>query len=97
MGLLIAGVLLWWGVHLFKRALPAARSLSTDRMGDASRAPFALLILLSVVLMVIGYRAAPFEPVYQPIAGIGITVVIFGIFAGVHIWLGKNPFMGTFG
>lgn len=54
MALLILGVLLWWGAHLFKRFAPAARA----RMGDRAKGPVALILLVSIVLMVLGYRAA---------------------------------------
>ncbi len=52
--LLIAGLLLWTGAHLFKRLAPAQRA----SMGDKGRGPIALTILAGVVLMVIGYRMA---------------------------------------
>lgn len=52
--LLTSGVALWWGAHLFKRLAPEARA----NMGDKGRGLMALLIALSVVLMVLGYRAA---------------------------------------
>ncbi|MEM7720347.1 MAG: NnrU family protein [Pseudomonadota bacterium] len=54
--LLILGLVLWWVAHLMKRLAPDARHQLQDRMGDASRALFAALILLSVVLMTIGYQ-----------------------------------------
>ncbi len=66
MGLLVSGVVLWWISHLFKRAAPGARSALAERMGDASKGLFALAILASVVLMVIGYRDADFVYVYGP-------------------------------
>ncbi len=47
--LLLAGLALWWGAHLFKRLAPAARA-------NIGRGPIAIAILMSVVLMVIGYR-----------------------------------------
>lgn len=52
--LLILGVLLWSGAHLYKRLAPAQRA----SMGDKGRGPIALAILASVVLMIIGYRMA---------------------------------------
>ncbi|MEO0912986.1 MAG: NnrU family protein, partial [Pseudomonadota bacterium] len=66
MVLLIAGMVLWWGAHVFKRLAPEARAGLQARMGDGSKGVFALLILLSVVLMVLGYRAADFVAVYTP-------------------------------
>lgn len=57
MTLLILGLLLWSGAHLFKRMAPGPRASLQERMGDASKGIFAVLLLLSVVLMVIGYRS----------------------------------------
>ena len=56
MTLLILGLALWSGAHLFKRLMPGARAALQDRMGDGSRGLIAILLLLSVVLMVLGYR-----------------------------------------
>ena len=81
--LLILGLILWIGAHSFKRLAPGARA----RMGTKGRGPIALTILVSVALMVLGYRAAEFTSIYTPIPGIGhlnnllmlIAVFFFGI------------------
>lgn len=52
--LLILGVALWAVVHLFKRVAPERRAA----MGEKAKGPIAVLILLSVVLMYLGYRGA---------------------------------------
>lgn len=52
--LLILGVALWWGAHLFKRIAPDARA----NMGDRGKGLVALAILASVLLMIFGYRMA---------------------------------------
>ncbi len=52
--LLILGVALWWAAHLFKRVAPGPRAA----MGDKAKGLFALLIVGSIVLMVLGYRSA---------------------------------------
>ena len=57
MTILILGLVLWTAAHFFKRLAPAGRQAMQHRMGDASKGIFAVLILLSVVLMVIGYRS----------------------------------------
>ena len=62
MTLLILGLAIWWGAHLFKRVSPAARA----RIGDKAKGPVAIAVLASVVLMVIGYRGAAFIPVWSP-------------------------------
>ncbi|WP_322865155.1 NnrU family protein [Aquicoccus sp. G2-2] len=60
MTLLILGVLLWAFAHLFKRIAPAARA----RLGDPGKGLVAALLVLSLVLMVLGYRAAPIGDVF---------------------------------
>ncbi len=62
MVLLIAGLLLWTGAHFFKRAAPGPRA----RLGDPGKGLVALALVLSVVLMVLGYRAAPYIDVWYP-------------------------------
>lgn len=56
MTLLVLGVALWWVAHLTKRLAPSFRASLQERMGDASKGLFAVMILLSVVLMTIGYQ-----------------------------------------
>lgn len=60
--LMILGIALWAGAHLFKRAAPAARA----NMGDKGRGPIALALLASIVLMVIGFRGAEVGQVWYP-------------------------------
>jgi len=52
--LLILGVLIWSGAHLFKRVAPDRRAA----MGDAGKGLVTVLLVLSIVLMVLGYRWA---------------------------------------
>ena len=54
MTLLILGLALWYVGHFWKRALPAQHAA----MGQRAMGISALVISLSVILMVIGYRAA---------------------------------------
>ena len=64
--LLALGLALWWGAHLYRAALPERRAALQARMGEASKGIFAGLIVLGLVLIVLGYRAAPFVPVWLP-------------------------------
>lgn len=66
--LLVLGIALWFGAHLFKRVAPAARARLGDPTDpkDKSKGIFAIAILASVVLIVIGYRMTPFISVYYP-------------------------------
>ena len=54
MVLLILGVALWWGAHLFKRLAPAQRAA----LGDKGKGPVALALLAAILLMIFGYRMA---------------------------------------
>lgn len=80
---LIIGLILWIAAHLFKRLLPRQRAA----LGDAGKGFVAVVIGLGVVLMVIGFRSAPFVQVYDPLPGMGhanntlmlISVFLFGV------------------
>ena len=62
MVLLILGLILWSGSHLFKRLFPGLRAA----MGDAGKSVVALANLAGLVLMVMGYRAAPYIELWSP-------------------------------
>lgn len=79
MTLLILGLILYAGSHLFKRLLPDRRAA----MGDAAKGVVALISLAGIVLMVIGYRAAPFIEVWSPPAfmtHINNTLMLIAVF-----------------
>ena len=61
-GLLVFGVLLWEAAHFFKRMMPAQRAA----LGNRGKGFVALAIAASIVLMVVGFRAAPFVEVWSP-------------------------------
>jgi uncharacterized membrane protein len=185
MSILILGLVLWTVAHLFKRVAPGLRAKLGDTPGKML---VTVLSLAAVVLMVVGYRRADFDPVYTPLPGMGhlnnllmlialflfgvshskgrvkamirhpmlisviiwavahllvngdvasivlfgwlgvwavvsmllinaqeswtrpapgglrsdaiaavIALVLYGVIAGIHIWLGYNPFLGTYG
>ncbi|WP_417254108.1 NnrU family protein [Celeribacter sp.] len=60
--ILILGVLLWAAAHMFKRLLPARRA----QMGDKGRGAVALALVVSVILMVVGYKMAAEIFVWAP-------------------------------
>ena len=63
MTLLILGVLLWAAAHLLKRLAPGLRA----RLGEgAGKGLVTLALLVSIYLMVVGYRAADFTPLWEP-------------------------------
>jgi len=62
MAILILGLLVWAGAHWFKRVAPARRAA----LGDKKAAIFvALSSVIGIILMVIGYKATDFIPVWQ--------------------------------
>ena len=52
MVLLIAGLILWVGAHLLKRLAPGLRA----QLGDAGKAVLGVVLLISLVMIIIGYR-----------------------------------------
>ena len=64
---LVLGIVVWSAAHVFKRAAPAGRKRLGLRAGPgAARGIFAALILVGLLLMIFGYRAAAYVPVYVP-------------------------------
>jgi uncharacterized membrane protein len=59
---LVLGLALWWAAHLYKRLAPDARA----RLGEKGKGLVAAALLVSVILMVLGYRAAPYVAVWTP-------------------------------
>ncbi len=64
---LCLGVLLWSAAHLLKSVAASTRAALVERLGnDAYRGVFSLVIVASVVLMVIGWRATDWSILYVP-------------------------------
>jgi uncharacterized membrane protein len=67
MTLLVLGLVVWSLAHLFGRAAPGARAALARSMGTGpSKGVMALAIVVGVILIVVGFRGAPFVPVYDP-------------------------------
>ena len=65
--LLIMGLALWWVSHLFKILKPAARARLDDRLGAGpAKGVMAILALVAIALMVVGYQQAAFVNVWHP-------------------------------
>ncbi len=87
MALLAAGILLWSIAHLFKSVMPGARATLARAIGEnPTKGIVALLIVASVVLMVVGWRGADYNAIYDPpiwgrhlhMAAMFIAVYLFG-------------------
>jgi uncharacterized membrane protein len=88
MWMLVLGLVFWTVAHMFKRAAPDARTGLAAAVGDGpSRAIMALGIAIGLVLIIVGYRRAPFEPVYDPPA--------WGIHLNNLLMLGAVALMGA--
>jgi uncharacterized membrane protein len=88
--LMILGLALWWGAHLFKRLAPAARA----RLGDPGKGLVAIALVASVALMVVGYRWAEFISIWQPPAFLThvnnlLMILAFYLYAasGAKTWI----------
>ncbi|MFA8386607.1 MAG: NnrU family protein [Pelagibaca sp.] len=62
MALLIVGLLIWVGAHIFKRVAPEQRAA----MGDTGKLIVTVALVISIGLMIWGYRGAAFIPVWYP-------------------------------
>ncbi|QFS81468.1 NnrU protein [Roseivivax sp. THAF40] len=60
--LMIFGIALWVGAHLFKRLAPDMR----ENMGNAGKGIVAVVILAGLAAMIFGYRSAPYIGVWTP-------------------------------
>lgn len=89
--LLILGLVLWFVPHTVKIFAPGLRAAGVARMGEGPwKGLIALVTILAVLLMVIGYRAAPFIPVWTPplwlwhvnnaLMGLAVFVFVAGSF-----------------
>ena len=76
---LVLGVLLWSAVHLLPSAGAATRARAVERLGQAYQGVFALAILASVGVMVLGWRSTPPTAVYAPPAwgGVAANALVF--------------------
>ena len=66
MVVLILGLVLWVAAHLFKRLAPGQRAAMTERLGEKSKGVFAVLILVALALIILGYRSADYIAVFTP-------------------------------
>ncbi|PWQ93619.1 NnrU family protein [Leucothrix arctica] len=64
MNLLIIGVLLWSCVHLYPSIFSARRDAISERMGKSYKGIYAVCIVFSIVLIVIGWKHTIPEQVY---------------------------------
>jgi uncharacterized membrane protein len=73
--LLVLGLAVWTAAHVYKAYDPSGRAALSARLGEGpARGLFAALILLGLLLMIWGYRSAPFVDVWvPPLWGVHLT------------------------
>ncbi len=82
MTLLLLGLFIWIAAHYFKRLSPGGRTAMQDKFGDGAKGLIAILLVVSVFLMVIGYRAVPDDFLWGRSAattGINNLLMIFAV------------------
>ena len=87
--LLLLGIVIWMGAHLFKRLAPERRAV----LGEPGKGLVAGLLVLALVLIVLGYRWAPFIPVWFPPDFMWHVNNVLMVFA---VWVfGSSQFKGA--
>ena len=67
MAILVTGIAVWAFVHLFPSVAPDLRSRLIDRLGaNPYRGLFSVLIVISLVLIVVGWQSTQPQAVYRP-------------------------------
>ncbi len=66
MMLLVAGLLAFACIHLTS-TIPTVDKYWRSRFGHYHRAVFGLLLILSLAMIIFGWRLSPFVPVYDPL------------------------------
>ncbi len=88
MQMLLIGVLLWSGVHYIPGFMPDFKQKLVDKLGNAYKGVFALPIVGSTVLMVMGWKSVEVEVLYDPFIDaqmVSVAMLItFFLFASAH-------------
>ncbi len=85
MAWMVVGLIIWCGVHFVPGIAPDFRNAMKERIGDGLySAVFSIVIVISIVLMVLGWRAATPTDFYTPTSW-GVLVAI--ALMPVAIWL----------
>ena len=83
MALLLAGITVWFVVHLFPAVAPASRENVIFKLGEnAYKGLFSLLILAALLMIVFGWKSSVPMPVYVPPVAPGLlpSMMVFAAF-----------------
>jgi uncharacterized membrane protein len=90
-GILLFGVFLWIDAHWIKRLVPNLRTAMNTRMGEGpARGLIAGIILLSIGMMIFGYRGTETTTVYTPLHGAGHLNNLLMIVAVICLGAGSS-------
>lgn len=65
--MLVLGLIIWTGAHLFKSAAVGPRLDITERLGEKpAKILFTVVIVIGLLMMIAGYRAAPLVALWTP-------------------------------
>ncbi|WP_196222718.1 NnrU family protein [Pseudooceanicola algae] len=87
MALIVLGLVLWTWPHLMSEYTPGLRAGLSEKK---ARPLVAIIALLAIVLMVIGYRGADYIPVYDPPAGARHATYLLMVLAVAAMGLGHS-------
>ncbi len=90
MALLLAGVTVWLGVHLFPAVAPAARENAIFKLGEnAYKGIFSLLILAALLMIVFGWKSNVPTLVYVPPVAPGLLPSLM-MFVALVLFFSSN-------
>ena len=78
MTILVTGLLMWWAVHLFPAMAPGTRDNLINKVGlKLYKGYFALFIVISIIVIVIGWRSTvPTDIYFPPLWGRHVTYLL---------------------
>ena len=91
MDMLLAGILLWSGVHYVPGFLPNVRASLIEKLGNGYRGLFSILIVASITLMVFGWRASTPEFIYAPLENKALITSILMILSFYLLGAANGP------
>jgi uncharacterized membrane protein len=88
MTMLVLGLVLWIGVHLFPSVMPGARASLIEKIGEGPyKGLFALDLVIAILLMVFGWRSTMPEYWYAPPLA-GVFTITFALIVIAFVLMG---------
>ncbi len=88
---LIFGIIVWADVHVFGRVVPGVRRSLGESLGEnATKGIISVLLVLSIVMMVIGFRQMGADALYYPPSWLRTIAVIMNVVAVALLMSGHS-------